>query len=82
MSPNLWVKLTVEQDQNGDCAVLEHNPDWGEPTVIARFPAATRTLTVVGQYGPELAIRDMAKIRAEIFCQFMEKIINSPEFDL
>lgn len=64
--------LRVTQDESGKCFV--HQTEHDETKLIAIFPADVSVLTVPGKFGPELANRDMAAVRAEIFCTIVQKM--------
>jgi hypothetical protein len=76
------VGVAVARDEEGNCQVYEHDLDADIRLHIATFHADSRTVPVPGEFGPELAIRDMAQIRAMIFVQTMEVLVKAGVVDL
>lgn len=76
--------MTVTQLENDDCHVLEHDlqdPE-SKPRLVAIFPKEIRVVPSRGRFGPELANRDCAQIRAMVFATTMEELVNRGKIDL
>lgn len=76
------IAMTVRQDAAGNCTVIEHDLARDSERTVATFHNETRVVTVKGEWGPELANRDCAQIRAMIFAQLFEKLVNEGSVDL
>ena len=75
------IELTITQDERDTCYVEELDVENQTTERVAIFPAGSRTVTVRGEFGPELAIRDMAQIRAGIFVQIFDRLVNGGEIE-
>jgi hypothetical protein len=73
------IRTSVVQNDRGDCIVIEHDIARKKDRRVATFHAQTREVTV--QNG-EKAIRDLSQVRAMIFAQAMEALVNRGEVDL
>jgi len=80
--PQRKIELEVTQDENGTCYVKEFDHATQQTRQIAVFPADMRIVTAPGEFGPELAQRDAAQIRAMIFTKTMDALVNSGKVDL
>ena len=76
------IAMSIMQGPTGDCMVIEHDLIRDESKTVAIFQAEKRVVTVAGKWGPELANRDCAQIRAMIFVQLFEKLVNEGKVDL
>lgn len=76
------IAVTVTQDDDGNCMVWEHDLEKELNQEVGFFRAETRIVTTKGEFGPELANRDVAQIRAMIFATTMEKLVNEGKVDL
>lgn len=81
--------MTVTQETDGTCHVYEHDllaaVEEGEDvpmTKTATFWPEDRVVTQQGEFGPEMAMRDLAQIRAMIFATTMEQLVNTGKVDL
>jgi hypothetical protein len=82
----IQIRVHVVQDVDGNCQVheviLEPDGTEGEPKVVAIFPADSIMVPVMGEFGPELAQRDLAEIRALIFTTTMERLVNDGSVEI
>lgn len=72
--------VTVVQNDNGDVIVLEHDVATGKSRKAATFHAARRKVTV--NEGKDEAVQDVAQIRAMIYAQTVELLVNEGTVDL
>jgi hypothetical protein len=80
------IAVSVVQRDDG-IAVFQHDtPDGPSPDipghVVAVFPEDGCTVTVKGEFGPELAMQDLAVIRAYVFARAWEAVVNEGKVDL
>lgn len=68
------IRMTVIQDDHGFCKVIEHSMVTGKEKLVASFPPDKRN--VKGPQGQD-AVMDLAQIRAIVFAQMFEELVNS-----
>lgn len=68
------IRMTVTQDEDGNCTVIEHDLLRGIHRQAAKMPKDVRkVLTSDGVEG----VMDVAQVRAIVFAQMFEELVNS-----
>jgi hypothetical protein len=67
------IRMTVIQNEKGDCKAIEHDLVLGVHRTAGEFPADKRKFT--SEEGEERVL-DMAQVRAVTFAQLFEKMVN------
>jgi hypothetical protein len=71
------IRMSVTQDRDGNCTVIEHDLHLQRQRAIAKFPADQRREEVVFEGEADVLIHDLAAMRAGIFARTYEQIVNT-----
>ncbi len=73
------IRVTVTQNDKGECTVIEHDVERGFSRPAAKFPAERRKVTLPDG---DVMEKDLAQIRAMLFAQLYETLVNNGTVDL
>ncbi len=73
------IRATVTQNDKGECVVIEHDVERGFSRPAAKFPAERRKVTLPDG---DVMEKDVAQIRAMLFAQLYETLVNNGTIDV